>query len=448
MSQRKHLKMTKTAPPKLVTQEVGILGGGQLARMLAECAVRMGLRPIIYSESADCPARDAASEVVTGRIEDETTLSRFLKRVSVVTFENEFVDCAKLRSAARAAGRNADEIFRPSLKAIETLQDKLSQKKLLARLKISTSPFVELATSKLLGIDGFREEILRAHDSLGGALVLKWSRLGYDGKGVRRVDPGKRGSQRALDKALDEAAEFCFAAAERGIPVYAERRVDFRRELAVIAVAPLRGKQVHYPLVVSEQENGICKLVTGPAIALGTSARRQTEAARAAERIARETGLTGSFGIEFFETRDGALLVNEIAPRVHNTGHYTQNAFSASQFENHWRAILGLALRDPLAEPRAREWRFAMLNVLGPEKIARSGDELPLPVPGPTSHLHWYGKKDIRSGRKLGHLNGVASGSRGLSALITELKRCEREWITGLKKTNSKTSQEIRKKSP
>jgi 5-(carboxyamino)imidazole ribonucleotide synthase len=409
----------------LSSGEVGIIGGGQLARMLAQSALRLGLKPVIYAESAQCPAADSAHDVMVGALRGQAQLTRFLKRVEVVVFENEFVDVELLERAAARARKNPRALFRPGLATIATLQDKLTQKKLLVRLKIPTAPFLEIR--KFRDIETATERF--------GAAVLKWSRLGYDGKGVLILDPKKRIELRVIQA-------FYETAAQRGIPVYAEKKIDFRRELALIGVASgvSRAPQfASYPLVISEQEDGICKLVTGPATTLGVPFGRESDASRIARKIADATGLAGAFGVEFFETRSGAILVNEIAPRVHNSGHYTQNAFSADQFENHWRGALGLPLRDPRLEPFQKNRRFAMLNLLGPPEVALSEPRhgaLPLPEPGPSTHLHWYGKTEIRARRKLGHLNGVADSNRALERLLREFRASERSWIQRLRRVS------------
>lgn len=403
--------------------EVGILGGGQLARMLAESALRLGLKPIVYTDDVDGPASEICVDVAPGKISDAPSLKAFVSRVPLVAFENEFVDCKQLR----ASTSTPDSKFFPNLKAIEVLQDKLEQKKLLKKLGIATSPFIELVSNK-----GASDEIKRGLTSLAGDIVLKWSRQGYDGKGVKVVH-----ADRPQD--LASAIPFVESAWTRGIPVYAEKKVDFVRELAVIGCAGRAGSAsaqaefVTYPLVISEQENGICKEVVGPAIHLGVARELQDQARDAAQKLAKEVGLIGSFGVEFFESRSGELLVNEIAPRVHNTGHYSQNAFPVSQFENHWRAILGLPLFDPLANPQASAPFFAMLNLLGPDGVSRTSASSPLPIAGAHSQLHWYGKKEIRPGRKLGHINGVADSAESLAQLLKELKECESDWIRALR---------------
>lgn len=390
--------------PKSLNLEVGILGGGQLARMLAESALRMGLKPVVYTEDPHAPALAVAADGVIGKISDSTRLKKFLKRVSLTAFENEFLDCALLKKAASEAK------YFPSLKNIELLQDKLSQKRLFQKLKLPSSSFLEISKSS---------ELPWAIQELGGDVVLKWSRQGYDGKGVKVVPKNDPRS----------GHDFLEAAFSRKIPVYAELRVDFKREVAMIGCRARSGEFAFYPLVISEQESGICKRVTGPACKLGVAKSLENKAIECVSKIGSQTGLVGAFGVEMFETRDGKLLINEVAPRVHNTGHYTQNAFPVSQFENHWRALLGLPLYQPEDSPF-----FAMLNLLGPAGVALPATEAPLPRPSRHSSLHWYSKGEIRPGRKLGHLNGVAGSKGSLSALLKELKMCEDQWVKELRK--------------
>jgi 5-(carboxyamino)imidazole ribonucleotide synthase len=392
--------------------------------MLAESALRLGLKPVVFTDDADGPASEICVDTVVGKISDSVQLKKFVDRMPFIVFENEFVDC----NALRRSTSNPDRKFFPNLRAIEILQDKLEQKKLLKRVGIATSPFTELKTGASAS-----QEVESALKLLSTDIVLKWSRQGYDGKGVKVVHAGKSDD-------LTSAIPFVESAWSRGIPVYAEKKVDFIRELAIISCVAVsgdgsvshHGESVTYPLVISEQENGICKEVVGPAIHLGAPAKFQDQSQEAARKIAKEVGLVGSFGIEFFESRAGELLVNEIAPRVHNTGHYTQNAFPVSQFENHWRAILGLSLFDPLENPLAAAPFFAMLNLLGPTGVSCEASKAFLPIAGPHSQLHWYGKKDIRPGRKLGHLNGTADSTESLAALLKELKTCEKKWIEAL----------------
>jgi phosphoribosylaminoimidazole carboxylase (NCAIR synthetase) len=194
-----------------------------------------------------------------------------------------------------------------------------------------------------------------------------------------------------------------------------------------MGVCSITGEFAHYPLVISEQQGGICKLVTGPATSLGVPKKLEDQAKECVRKIGLDASLVGAYGVEMFETREGEILINEIAPRVHNSGHYTQNACAVSQFENHWRALLGIPLHQPSHTPF-----FGMLNLLGPPGVNVKAAKTHLPVPGPHSELHWYGKEEIRPGRKLGHFNGIAHSPESLSALLKELKMCEEEWVKGL----------------
>jgi 5-(carboxyamino)imidazole ribonucleotide synthase len=260
--------------------------------------------------------------------------------------------------------------------------------------------------------------------------------MGYDGKGVclpSDTDSGRR-----------EAREFCAAARRLGVAVYAERKVDYRRELAIIACAaraPDGGAAaeaafIAYPLVASEQQKGVCRKVLGPARALGVDPSLERQACSAARRLAFELKLEGAFALELFETRDGRLLVNEIAPRVHNSGHYSQDGCRVSQFENHWRAIQGQPL-PPEPSPA-----FGMLNLLGPPGLSLElpADGLkgsPFRAPAPPVHLHWYAKRSIRPGRKLGHLNAVGSSPGDLDQLSESLERAHSDWIQDLRRVQT-----------
>lgn len=382
---------------------VGILGGGQLARMLAEAAHRLGLVPVPLAESPDEPAAQVCPQTVVGSIDDPEALERFFARCPRVVFENEFVDCDRLERAAR--GRVE---FLPGLAAIRRLQDKLQQKQVLAELGIPNPPFRALDGGRD-AVRGFVEDAL-AH--FEGECVFKWARLGYDGKGtlIGPVD-------------ADVATAFCERALDRGVPLYVEQKVAFRRELSVVASYSLAGELAAYPLVVSEQQDGICKRVTGPATALGVDPRLERAAHEHARRLAERLSLFGTFAIELLHAPDDEIWVNEIAPRVHNTGHFSQDAAATSQFENHWRAVLRLPLGPTATAPA-----FAMLNLLGPADVA-PGPADRVPEPGAHAHLHWYGKRELRDGRKMGHLNGSAASAAELPALLDELRDLERRWI-------------------
>ena len=200
----------------------------------------------------------------------------------------------------------------------------------------------------------------RVDADLGSRFVVKWARTGYDGKGVFIAD-----APQPLSTRLDDSTRFCKATTDRGGTVFAEPYVPFRRELALVACRGLDGAFSTYPLVIIEQPKGICRWVKGPATALGVDARLEREAVAYAQRVAQTFDLRGTFAIELFELETGELWVKiETSPRVHNSGHFSQDAAVTSQFENHWRALLGLPLGDV-----GTQSAFAMLNLLGPDNM-------------------------------------------------------------------------------
>ncbi len=378
--------------------------------MLANAAVRMGLRPIVLAANSSAPAALFHPNVVLGSIEDENVLRCLFSQVRTVIFENEFVNCEQLKRVAASF----DIVFSPGLDVIALLQDKLNQKVTLKKLNIPTADYaiLDLANS----IESQVKALLKDWE---GHLVLKWSRMGYDGKGVLVIE----------DKPDDlaKAEGFCLAAGRNKSRVYAERRIDFKAELAIVAIQSSEVGFVTYPLVVSEQESGICSRVHGPAVAFGVPAQLEKQAQDHAKKVAQFTGLVGAFAIEFFQTAQGELLVNEIAPRVHNSGHYTQNSCPTDQFENHWRGVLGF----PLGSVESKSY-FAMLNLLGPDLISFPGNSHLLPQPGVRTHLHWYGKSEIRPRRKLGHLNGNVFEKDQMKNLFKELESSRRKWMDDL----------------
>lgn len=409
MSSTQSTELTSSTPAP--SFRVGILGGGQLARMLVEDALPLGLEPVIFTEDPLAPAARICPWVHLGTIEDEVSLSAFLASVRVVAFENEFLDTARLKQAARGL----DLRFEPALDTLHLLQDKLSQKKVLERLQIPGAPWRLLRHTEPLP-----EQIAAIRAEFDHACVFKWSRMGYDGKGVLLTGP---------ETAAETVQRFCEHGFSRPAEVYVEQKIRFRRELAIMAVRSIHGEFDAWPLVISEQEAGICRRVWGPAIRYGVNPELEERARAYARRLADDLGMTGVFALEMFETDEGDLLVNEIAPRVHNSGHYTQDGAATSQFSNHWRAILGLPL-GPATTPPA----FAMLNLLGPEGIRLQHAPAPLPQPTPAIHVHWYEKAGIRPHRKLGHVNRTGSSTAEIDAILESLEEYERAWVQSLRK--------------
>ena len=363
-------------------QRWGILGDGQLARMLALAAYPLGVRPVVLTGDPSSSAGQVSPLIVRGHVDSRDDLHAILSQVDGAVIESEFVDC----DAIEATGL-ADKV-NPPLSCIRVLQNKLEQKKLLNHLGIPTSRLYEKSTA-----DEF-EWIRQLTENGAKKVVIKFAKLGYDGKGVLVLN-----AQGPAD--LERADEFLIGAKKRQIPVYAEDKVDFKRELAMVAVRSKDGDFKTWPLVISEQRNGICDRVTGPATNLGVTPDLASMAQNYCVKIASHLALVGVMAVEFFETPDGRLLVNEIAPRVHNSGHYTLDAGCSSQFENHWRAVLNLPLGSTETAPF-----FVMQNVLGIPEVT-SKECVSAPVAGGLSHVHWYGKRGVSPGRKLGHITAI-----------------------------------------
>jgi 5-(carboxyamino)imidazole ribonucleotide synthase len=352
--------MTEPLPPGAT---IGILGGGQLGRMLSVAAARLGYRCHIYEPGA-APAADVARARTRASYEDAAALAAFAEAVDVVTYEFENVPAAALDAVEARAP------LRPGRLALATAQDRLEEKTFLARLGLAVAPHA--------AVDG-AADLDAALARIGTPAILKTRRLGYDGKGQARID------------AEGDAAGAL--AALQGAPALLEGVVPFTAEVSVIVARGLTGEVVAYDPGENVHEGGILRRTTVPA-ALSTALR--TDAALLAGRIVTALDYVGVLGVELFVTPQG-LLVNEIAPRVHNSGHWTQNGCAVDQFEQHIRAITGW----PLGDGR-RHADVTMENLIG-DDIAR--------VPGLAAEsgtaLHLYGKAEARPGRKMGHVNRV-----------------------------------------
>ena len=347
---------------------VGILGGGQLGRMLALAGARLGLKSIVYCPDADSPAFDVAAGHVCAAYDDEAALADFAAEVDVVTYEFENVP------AATAAFLDARVPVRPGARSLSVSQDRLSEKTFLAELGIPTAPF--------RAVDGFAD-LEAAIAEIGFPAVLKTRRFGYDGKGqVKITDPGD----------LLHAFE-----AMKGAPAILEGWVPFRREISVLTARGLDGRAITFDVPENEHSRHILKFSRVPA---DLRAETRDRAMAIGEAVASALGHVGVVAVELFllETPEGERLVaNEIAPRVHNSGHWTESACLVSQFEAHMRAVAGLPLSPP-----TRHSDVVMENLIGDE--ARDCDRF-LAEEG--ASLHLYGKAEIRPGRKMGHVNRI-----------------------------------------
>ncbi len=341
---------------------IGILGGGQLGRMLALAAARLGLRVAILDPDRHAPAAQVANLHIAAPYEDEAALDRLAAECAVVTYEWENVPVASARRIEALV-----PVFPPP-EALEAAQDRITEKRFLNDLGVATTPFHAVDSD---------EDCRNALRALGGAGILKTRRMGYDGKGQRRLSAG--------DELSDIFSQM------GGVPLILEGVVPFTREISVIAARGRDGTSIAFDPAENTHRDGILRRSLVPAAIPPETARAAIEAA---EKILDALDYVGVIGVEFFVGKDGALLANEIAPRVHNSGHWTEAACAMSQFEAHIRAVSGLALAQP--------WRHSdcvMENLIGDEV-----DAAPALLRKPGAVLHLYGKREARPGRKMGHV--------------------------------------------
>lgn len=343
---------------------IGIVGGGQLARMSALAARAMGYRVAIADPDSNCPASAAAERVITARLDDPEGIAPLGQISRVVTYEFENISPAVLD---RLAG---DCPVHPGVRVLEAAQNRIKEKSALTAMGVPVAPWREVHSA---------EDFRLALSELGVPSVLKTATEGYDGKG------------QAVIRSLADAP----AAYEKlaGRPLVLEGFVPFEREVSVVVARNERGEVAPFPVAENLHRENILAISIVPARVPASTAEKARELA---VRIATELGLVGVLGVEMFAMPDGALLVNELAPRPHNSGHYTMDACVTSQFEQHVRAVCGLPLGSvDLLSPAV------MVNIMG--------DDYPLNVGGalsdPKVKLHLYGKAEPRAKRKMGHLN-------------------------------------------
>ena len=343
---------------------IGILGGGQLGRMLSVAAARLGFRTHIYEPGANPPAGDVAHAVTTAAYEDEAALAAFAAACDVVTFEFENVPTAALDLI------EAQVPIRPGREALRISQDRLTEKTFLQGLGLSVAPFADVPDQAAM---------TEAVSRIGAPSILKTRRFGYDGKGQARLAAPK-----------DAAAAF---ADMQGAPAILEGFVDFTHEVSVIAARSPKGDVACFDPGENVHRDGILHTTTVPA---RLSAGQRTDAVLIAARILNALDYVGVLGVELFVTQ-GGLIVNEIAPRVHNSGHWTQNGCTVDQFEQHIRAIAGWPLGDG-----ARHADVVMENLIGADM-----DRVPDLAREKDCALHLYGKAETKPGRKMGHVNRI-----------------------------------------
>lgn len=367
---------------------IGILGGGQLARMLAYSAYKFGFNLKILEKQKNSPAGQLTHNEFVGWVENEDLLLDFAKDCDVVLLENEFVDPIYLQKIEKNG-----IVVAPSSGTLSLTQDKFIQKKTFYENKIPVPKFCEVEDN-----DSFDEVV----DKLSLPFVLKSRKMGYDGYGNALIN-SKQDFLEAFEKL-----------SRRHSALYAEKYINFKKELAVM-VARSKHETMIYPVVETIQKNHICHIVIAPA---QIDKNLQEQAKKIAASCVESVNGYGVFGIEMFLTADDELLVNEIAPRVHNSGHYTIEACYTSQFENCVRAALNLPLGSvEMIKPYA-----VMVNILGKRNGKAVVENLREALKFDKGKIHIYGKSETRIGRKMGHITIIGDN---LNEILNEAKKIE-----------------------
>ncbi|MCP4209721.1 MAG: 5-(carboxyamino)imidazole ribonucleotide synthase [Shimia sp.] len=346
---------------------IGILGGGQLGRMLSVAASRLGYKTCVYEPGGDCPASHVANYHFQKAYDDADALRAFADAVDVITYEFENIPTSALDIL------EAHCPIHPNREALRVSQDRLTEKTFLQELGLKTAPFADVTDA---------ESMAEAVAEIGAPSILKTRRFGYDGKGQARLKTAAD-----ADTALNDMA---------GAPALLEGFVDFSHEVSVIAARGLDGQVACFDPGENVHKDGILSTTTVPA---RLSAGQRMDAVLLAANILNKLDYVGVMGVELFVTKDG-LIVNEVAPRVHNSGHWTQNGCAVDQFEQHIRAVTGLPLGDG-----QRHSDVVMENLIGDDM-----DQLPTLLTERDTAVHLYGKADAKAGRKMGHVNRIKRG--------------------------------------
>ncbi|WP_439271494.1 5-(carboxyamino)imidazole ribonucleotide synthase [Pseudochrobactrum sp. HB0163] len=348
---------------------IGIIGGGQLGRMLAMAAARLGFKTIILEPQEDCPAAQVANRQITAAYDDRSALQALAEACDVVTYEFENVPVEAAQFLA------TQTIVYPPPLALEISQDRVAEKQFLNESGIATAPW---------RIVDDVQDLIAALSALGERGILKTRRFGYDGKGQVRLT------------GLDNEAAAQAVGTIRNAPAILEGFVEFTREVSVIAARDKAGNVRLYDITENIHKNGILDTSAVPA---AISTDTAVACARAAHKLLHALDYVGVLGFEFFVLDDGSVIANEFAPRVHNSGHWTEAACAVSQFEQHIRAVAGL----PLGDTR-RHSDCVMQNLIGDDVL-----QVPAILAESDAVLHLYGKAEARPGRKMGHVTRIKS---------------------------------------
>ncbi len=372
-------------------QRIGIIGGGQLAWMMAAGAQSLGLALVIQTPRQDDPAAAIATNIVLAPVADAAATRRLSQHCDVISFENEFVDLAALAPLDQQG-----VIFRPSLDALAPLLDKYDQRQCLQAAGLPNPRFITLSPPQTV------DDIQAAATPLGWPLVMKTRRLGYDGQGTVVVKNWQQLQTRWEQMGRPE--------------VLLEEFIAFEQELAVMVARDLDGQVVVYPVVETQQIEQVCRRVIAPA---AISAPIQKTVADLARTLVEHLNYVGVLGMELFLAPGDHLLVNEVAPRTHNSGHYSLDACKTSQFEQQLRAVGGY----PLGSPAMTCDRAVMVNLLGFETARHDYSEQRSRLAQiPNAHVYWYGKAESRPGRKLGHVTVCMAATTDAAAVIAQIE--------------------------
>lgn len=349
--------------------KIGIVGGGQLGRMLAMAAGKLGFKTIILDPQVNSPAFEFSEHNIVAEYDDEKALAQLAQQADVITYEFENVPVEAFDNLADIRP------VHPNTQALATSQDRVTEKSFFNNLGIKTAPWFDITSPETLD-----EAIAKSN----GKGILKTRRFGYDGKGQCRVDVNK-------PETVKEAKTL-----SQQTPCILEGFIDFTCEISIIAARSSDGNVATYDIAENVHLDGILHTSTVPA-KINEELREQ--AIVIAQKTLAELNYVGVMGIEFFVHPDGHLIVNEFAPRVHNSGHWTEAACTVSQFEQHIRAVAGLPLGNP-----ARHSDCIMENLIGDDV-----DRVPEILARPNVMLHMYGKREARKGRKMGHFTQISS---------------------------------------
>ena len=375
-------------PPTL-----GIIGGGQLAKMTALAAFQLGCEIIVLERKEEFPAHSMVTDFLIGDWDDPNYLIRLASRVDVLTLENEFVDAEALAIVEREGYK-----LLPRAECIRIVQDKLFQKQALQQAGLPVPQFADTPN---------QQAAMAAAEKFGWPILLKKRRNGYDGKGNATIKSSKE--LESAWKQLDGEVN----------ALYVEEYCSFSKELAVMITRGQDGEEATYPVVETIQREHICEIVRAPAAIPNEVAARASDIARRA--VAAVDGV-GTMGVELFVSSNGEILINEMAPRVHNSGHYTIEACVCSQFENHVRAVLGW----PLGSTAMRAPAAVMINLLGIGEGSGEPQNLVEALRVDGAHVHIYGKSKSARGRKMGHVIALGDSVTQAQEIAQRAAECIR----------------------